>query len=92
MSLGWGGYFNSWAFMILVMMGVQVYYRHLLTNLILGIIAFGLSIFWSLQFTWLGQQTTFDLFTNTMLGVSITSLIMSAILISSYLKLSFKNK
>ena len=90
-SFIWGGFFNYWAFATILIFGVQAYFRQKLTNLILGILTFGLAIFSALQFTWMGSKTGYDLFVNIMLGVSILSIIISGILIFSYLKLSFND-
>lgn len=87
-----GGFFNPWASATVLLFVAQAYFRKRLTNLILGILIFGVSIFWLLEFTFLGKTTGFDIFVNTMLILSVISIIMSGILIFSYTKLGFKDQ
>lgn len=83
------GRFDPWAFCTLGIFAVQAYYRHRLTNLILGILGLAVSIFWLLEFTALGQHGGFNAFVDVMLGIFLLTLISSGILIFSYTKLSF---
>ncbi len=92
MNLIFGHYFNSYAFVVVAVFGVQAYYKHKLTNLLLGIVLFFLSIFSLLDFLAMGGKTGFDTFVNVMMGLSFASIVMSGILIFSYLKLSFKSE
>lgn len=91
-SFYFGGYFNYWASATLIIFATQAYYRKKLTNLILGILSFGLSIYWTLEFLYMGSKTGYDLFVNIMLSVSVISTIMAVILIFGYTKLSFKDQ
>jgi len=92
LSFLFGKFFNLWAFFTLAIFIVQAYYKHRLTNLIVGILGLAVSIFWLLEFTFLGQQAGYNLFVAVMLGAFILSLISSGILIFSYTKLSFKDR
>ena len=91
-NIVFGGFFNPWASGTILLFAAQAYFRKKLTNLILGIVIFGVSIFWLLEFTFLGKTTGFDLFVNTMLTLALISIIMSGILIFSYTKLGFKDQ
>jgi hypothetical protein len=91
-SFAFGSYFNYWAFLTIAAFGTQAYFRQKLTNLILGVLSLGISIFWSLQFMWMGSKTGYDAFVKIMLGISLISIIMSVILIFSYTKLSFTDQ
>lgn len=88
-SLYFGGGFSYWAFSLIAVFGSQAYFRQKLTNLIIGVLVLGASIFGSLEFASLGHKISFDGFISTMLGVCVTSLLMSIVLIFSYTKLSF---
>ena len=92
LSLYFGHVFNYWAFGTVAIFAVQAYHKHRLTNLILGILALAVSIFWVLEFTWLGQTTGFNLFVKVMLSVFALSVIFGGILIFGYAKLSFKDR
>src|ERR1043166_2494715 len=90
LGLGWfsgslfvGGFFNYWAFLIMVVFGLQAYFRHKLTNLILGVLTLPLSILGTLQFIWFGQKTGFDLFVNLMIVLSVIGFILSLVLVFS---------
>ena len=88
-SLIMGHYFSYQAFSILVIFAAQAYYQHKLTNLILGVLLFGASIFCALEFVWEGGKTGFDGFIYTMEGLCIGSIVMAGILVFGYMKLSF---
>jgi hypothetical protein len=88
-SLFFGGGFSYWAFSLIAIFGTQAYFKQKLTNLIIGVLCLAVSIFGSLEFASLGHKTSFDGFVNIMLGVCLTSLLMSIVLIFSYTKLSF---
>jgi hypothetical protein len=92
MSLFFGHYFSYQAFIILAVFAAQAWYKHLLTNLILGVLLIGISIFCALEFMLLGGKTGFDLFVNAMMGTCIVSVVMSGILVFSYMKLSFMDR
>jgi hypothetical protein len=88
-------HFNFQAFTLIAIFGAQSYFRHKLTNLIIGILSLGLSIFMLLQII-----ETFDLFAKNasadglakgLLAFAFVSMVMSVILIFSYTKLSFKD-
>lgn len=91
-NLVWGGYFNLWAFGVVAIFGVQAWFRKKLTNLVLGILILGLSIYSTLEFVTLGAKTGYDIFVSTMLTICVISLLMSIVLIFSYTKLSFKDQ
>ena len=88
--------FNSsgiyWPLLAMAIFGVQAYYRQKLTNLIIGILTIAISIYGTLEFVAIIDKTGFSFFKNTMLGVSIISVIMSGILIFSYTKMAFKDQ
>ena len=88
-SLIWGGVFGYWAFSAAVLFAVQAYYKHKLTNLILGVLTFPVAIFALLEFLAKGHKAGFNAFTGTMTALSAVSVIMSVILIFGYMKLSF---
>jgi hypothetical protein len=92
MSLFIGHYFSYQAFIVLAIFSAQAWYKHLLTNLILGVLLIGISIFCALEFMLMGGKTGFDLFVNIMMATCILSIIMSGILIFSYMKLNFKDR
>ncbi len=86
-----GGFLNPWASGTMLLFGAQAYFRKRLPNLILGILTMGISIFWVLEFIFMGRSGNFDLFVNIMLSLAIISIIMSGILIFSFTKLAFKD-
>ena len=87
--LGKDHFFNFWAFFFIVVFCVQIYYKHLLTNLILGIILIFVSIFFFWEFlSWLKGEPV--LFNEVGVCVSGVSIVLSGILIFSYLNLNFK--
>ncbi len=92
LSMVYGKLFNYWAFFTLAVFVMQAYYRHRLTNLILGILGLAVSIFWLLEFASLGHQAGYNLFVTVMLSVFFICLISSGILIFSYTHLSFKDR
>ncbi len=94
MSFMNGGRFNPSAFFVVVIFGAQMYYRHLMTNLILGIITLLFSIYMFL-YALNGALTSAHngslmLFDKLMVAMSALSIIFAGVLIFSYLKLSFK--
>ena len=91
-TLFFDGSFSYWAFALVAIFGAQAYFRQKLTNLIIGILCLGVSIYGSLEFISVGAKTGYDTFVNILLGVCLSSLIMSGILIFSYTKLSFSNQ
>lgn len=88
------GRFNIQAFVLMAVFSAQAWFRHILTNLILGIISLALSIFMLLQeieaANLFAKDATVDGLTRGLIGFSFFSIAMSIILIFSYLKLSFK--
>ena len=90
------GQFNFTAFFLVAAFGSQVYYRHIFTNLIFGILCLVGSIFFLLEvvskFDLMAKDAQFDGFIKSLLGLSLLSIVMSVILIFSYTKLSFKDK
>ena len=102
LSLSWflmgfikGGHVNLVAFFVSVVFGTQMYYKHLLANLIIGVITLFASIFMLLQalnYVIPDSKTRpLELFDKFLVAMPITSIIMSDILIFSYLKLNFKD-
>lgn len=94
MSLSGG--FNTTAFFITAVFAVQAFYRHRLTNLILGILALFFSIFMLMDtintFNLMDKHAVYDAFTKIMMGMSLFGIVMSVILVFSYLKFSFKDQ
>ena len=85
-SLYWGKLFNYWAFSLFALFASQAYLQHRLTNLILGIPILAISIFFALQFISMDKNVII----NSMLGISLSSIVLSIIMIFGYLKMSFK--
>ena len=88
--------FNTQALVIIVAFATQLYYKHKLTNLILGVLALFFSI-WMLLEVVSGNDTgvkhaSYDGFSIGLICFFSFSIIMSAILIFSYTKLSFKDQ
>ncbi len=86
------GVFDFWAVTTILIFAAQSYFRQKLTNLIIGILTLGLSVYGTLEFITVGDKRGFNVFVDAMLGVFLISLIMSGILIFSYTKLSFKDQ
>lgn len=89
------GHFNVTALVITIMFGAQFYYKHLITNLILGAVTLFGSVFFLLQSisNAVGAAKAHQLifFDKLLVGLSVTSLIMGGILIFSYIRLGFKD-
>lgn len=84
-----GSYINYISLLMFGIFCVQAYYNHRVSNLVLGLITMPASIFWGLQFLFIGGKTGFDAFTNIMMLLSVLSFVFSIILVFSYLKMSF---
>jgi ethanolamine transporter EutH len=84
-----GGYVNYISLLTFVLFSAQAYFKIRMANLALGIILMPASIFWGLQFVWMGAKTGFDLFTNIMVALSAVSFALSIVLVFGYLKMSF---
>lgn len=86
--------FNYQAFSLVAIFSAQAYFRHRLTNLILGILSLFFSIFMVLSvidtFNLMAPNATYDALTKALLALSLCSMGMSIILMFSYTKLSFK--
>ena len=102
LSLSWflvslfnGEPINFVAFFLTVVFGTQIYYKHLLANLIIGVITLFGSIFMLLQALnyVIPQAKTgrLEFFDKFLVAMPILSILMSGILIFSYLKLNFKD-
>ena len=95
-SLMNGGGFNPWAFLIIGVFGAQLYFRHRLTNLILGVLALFFSIWFLLEvintYDLMAKNAAYDGLTKGFLWFCLISIIMSVILIFGYTKLSFKDR
>lgn len=92
LSFAWGSYFNYWAFLVILLFAVQAWYKHKLTNLILGVLALPLSIYGALEFFWAGGTSGFDPFVKMMIALSVVGMIMAGILLFSYMKLGIKDQ
>ena len=90
-SLGSSG-FNYQAFIVMLVFGIQAYFRHRLTDLIIGVLMLGLSIFMMLQALTIGKRGGFDGLANTMIAMAAFSIAMSIVLMFSYVKLGMKNE
>ena len=95
------GYMNSgkanpYALFIVLVFGVQCYYRHLLTNLILGIFTLLGSIFMFLEAVQsavlASRAGTIMFFDRFLVGMATFSLVMSLVLIFSFMKLGLKDQ
>ncbi len=91
-SLFVGGYFNYISLLTFLIFSAQAYFKHRVANLALGIIIMPASIFWGLQFMWMGGKTGFDAFTNVMIALSAASFAFSIILVFGYLRMSFSEE
>jgi len=95
-SLMGSKFFNLQAFVIVLIFGVQAYYRHRLTNLILGLVSLACSIYMLLDviniFNLMARGATYDGFIKVMMLLPLAGIILSGILIFSYTKLSFKDQ
>ncbi len=96
MALLQGGGFNYMAFSIIVIFGAQAYFRHRLTNLVLGVLALFFSIFMLLDvintFDLMSKSATYDGLIKSLMGLSVFSILMAVVLIFSYTKLGFKDQ
>lgn len=95
MSL-WGGHqFNAEALFIVVAFAAQFYFKHRLTNLILGILALFFSIWMLLDvfssFDLMAKSAHIDGLSGGLMAFCFFSMIMSVVLIFGYTKLSFKD-
>ncbi|MES2702221.1 MAG: hypothetical protein V4649_06255 [Bacteroidota bacterium] len=84
--------FNYQAFLIVAVFAAQAYFRHRLTDLIIGLLILGLSIFMLLQSIEIIKAGKLEDLGKVMLGMSVISIVMSLILMFSYVKLSFRDK
>ena len=96
MSLLRSHQFNAEALFIVVVFATQIYFRHRLTNLILGILALFFSIGMLLDvinsFGLMAKGTQIDGLSGGLMFFCVFSMIMSGILVFSYTKLSFKDQ
>ena len=96
MSLVRSHQFNAEALFIVVVFATQVYFKHRLTNLILGILALFFSIWMLLDvinsFDLMAKGAHIDGLSGGLMFFCVFSMIMSGILIFSYTKLSFKDR
>jgi len=95
MSL-WGSHqFNAEALFIVVAFATQFYFKHRLTNLILGILALFFSIWMLLDvfssFDLMAKGAHIDGLSGGLMVFCFVSMIVAGILIFSYTKLSFKD-
>lgn len=90
-----GGHFNPWALGTTAIFGVQFYYRHLVTNLVLGVIFLFLSIYMLLESvnSAVAAAKAHALIAGDkiLIGLCLTAIIMAGILIFSYIRLGFKD-
>ena len=85
---------NPYAVFLVVIFGAQCYYKHVLTNLILGVMALLFSIYMFL-FAMNGAVAAsrsggLTLFDQSMVAMTVCSILFSVILIFSFLKLNFR--
>jgi len=89
-------HFNYQAFTMLAIFGAQSYFRHKLTNLIIGIISLGLSIFMLLEviqnFDLFAKGVSPDNLAKGLMAFCVFSMVMSCVLIFSYTKLTFQEQ
>lgn len=90
-------FFNVQAFILIVAFAAQIYYKHRLTNLILGVLGLFLSIWMLMSLintpdSVVNGLNTYDSFTKGLMWFSVLSIIMAGILMFSYTKLSFKDR
>jgi hypothetical protein len=90
-SLAVGGYVNFFALVTFAAFAAQFYFKHRITNLVLGILVLPASIYGALFFLSWGGNSGFDTFISVMIALSIASIAASIILVFGYLKLSFNN-
>jgi len=92
--MSFSGGFNPTAFFIVVVFAVQAYYRHRLTNLILGVLALFFSIFMLMDvistYNLMDKHAVYNGFVKGFILMSLVSVVMSVILVFGYLKMSFK--
>ena len=85
------GHFNLTAFIIVLVFGLQAYFRHLLANLIIGVVALFLSFFMLMDvlntFDLLSKNAEFNTVARILLAMAVCSIGMAGILIFSYSKL-----
>jgi hypothetical protein len=90
-----GGGFNYTAFFIVAVFSVQAYYRHHLTDLILGLLSLIFSVFMLMEvlatFDMLAKNAVFDFTAKVLLALSLLSIVMSVILAFAYVKLGIKD-
>lgn len=84
-----GGYVNYISLLTFAIFCAQLYFKHRVANLILGIIILPAAIFWGLQFLYAGGSGGFDAFVNVMLLLTLASIFFAIIMVFGYLKLSF---
>jgi len=97
MSMANSHVFNVQAFTLVVAFSVQMYYRHKLTNLILGVVVLFLSIWMLMSLINAPDGVTngrniYDSFTKGLMLFSVLSIVLAGILMFSYTKLSFKDR
>lgn len=91
-----GHQFNLQALILVIAFGAQIYFKHRLTNLILGIFVLFFSI-WMLMdvfssFDLMAKNTRIDGLSGGLMAFCFLSMVMAGILIFSYTKLSFKDQ
>ena len=96
MSLVQGHQLNLQALFIIIVFATQVYFKHRLTNLIVGILTLFFSIWMLLDVinssNLMAKGAVIDGLDKGLMAFCIFSMIMSGILIFSYTKLSFKDQ
>ena len=87
--------FNATALFIVIAFATQFYFKHRLTNLILGILALFFSIWMLLDvfssFDLMAKNAHIDGLSGGLMAFCFVSMIMSVILVFGYTKLSFKD-
>ena len=96
MSLLKGGRFNIYPVFIMAIFGVQYYYKHLITNLVLGLLSLLLSIYSLLEAVNLAAYNAklrpLEMADRLLITLPVIGLVMSGILVFSYIKLNLDRK
>jgi len=85
------GNINFVATAVILVFGIQAKIRHKLANLIIGVLTFAVSIFFSLECLSRVHSVGLNLFTGTMTSIALGGIFFSLMLILSYTKISFKD-
>lgn len=91
-----GGHFNIFAAFIMAIFGAQFYYKHLITNLVLGLLSLLLSIYSLLEAINVtvnnAKLRPLEMGDRVLIMLPVVGLVMSIILVFSYIKLNLDRK